>query len=390
MEIPVKNTKNNEKVLCSVEDYDKLMKYTWSVNSDTYCVTRIDGKTVRLHRFILEADKQKMVDHINSNRLDNRRENLRITDSQGNGENKQKRKGTSSRYVGVSKIKSNSKFKSKIRFKGKEIHLGTFDLEESAAEAYDLYIVKHSSPSNYKLNFPEKIEDYKKRDTDKTEYIGVFKKDEKFISNMSHKMFETSYEAALFRDKYIIDNKITKHILNFSDENRNIDLNIKTVFTNYEQDANIILLNIKNSVKSVVLINKSDYDKIKFLNFWIHRGRVVSKKGFIHRLIMEITDPDIYIDHKDGNPLNNTRENLRISNPLNNSRNRKKQIKKSSSKFIGVIFEKSRNKWRANIFNNGKSIMVGRYTSEIEAATKRDEYILSNFPESHFRLNLKT
>lgn len=55
----------------------------------------------------------------------------------------------------------------------------------------------------------------------------------------------------------------------------------------------------------------------------------------IHRLIMGVTDPKIIIDHKDGNPLNNQRSNLRLATPSQNQANRIK-AKNKTSLFLGV------------------------------------------------------
>lgn len=42
----------------------------------------------------------------------------------------------------------------------------------------------------------------------------------------------------------------------------------------------------------------------------------------MHRFIMDVTDPDLIVDHKDRNRLNNTRENLRVINYIENANNR--------------------------------------------------------------------
>jgi hypothetical protein len=75
-----------------------------------------------------------VVDHIDNNPINNRLDNLQIIT---NRENLSKdKKGGSSKYVGVSWAKANSKWKSAIRYKDKRIYLGYYTTEEEAHEAY--------------------------------------------------------------------------------------------------------------------------------------------------------------------------------------------------------------------------------------------------------------
>lgn len=91
---------------------------------------------VYMHRMIMGAEKGKgEVDHINGNRLDNRKENLRFVGREQNLQNKPKKKGCHSQYVGVSK--KEGRWIAYIGFQGKLQHLGYFDKEVEAASAYN-------------------------------------------------------------------------------------------------------------------------------------------------------------------------------------------------------------------------------------------------------------
>jgi hypothetical protein len=80
-----------------------------------------------------------------------------------------------------------------------------------------------------------------------------------------------------------------------------------------------------------------------------------------------LKDRNILVDHIDRNPLNNQKNNLRISNKSTNGMNRLKPIHNTSG-YKGVSFRKERNKFRAYITLNQKTINLGHYKTAIEAA----------------------
>lgn len=120
------------------DDYEMLSKLKWQYNSSGYAIRNINlgggkYKSLVMHRVIFPTEPGFDVDHINGDRVDNRKENLRVATRSQNIRNMKKRDGTSSQYKGVSFNKRSGKWKSYINGK----YLGLFDHEEDAAKVYN-------------------------------------------------------------------------------------------------------------------------------------------------------------------------------------------------------------------------------------------------------------
>lgn len=99
------------------------------------------GVRLLVHRlvaqaFILNKEGKPYVDHIDGDKLNNNRRNLRWATTHENGRNAKMRSDNTSGYKGVSYHKSNGKWRSRINDCGKNRHLGYFDTAEEAAAAY--------------------------------------------------------------------------------------------------------------------------------------------------------------------------------------------------------------------------------------------------------------
>ena len=93
-------------------------------------------KRTRLHRFLLGLDPGNPLqgDHINRDRLDNRRSNLRAVTQSLNTQNRAAKPGAASPFKGVSPVPS-GRWKATGRKDNRQIHIGTYDSEVGAAEA---------------------------------------------------------------------------------------------------------------------------------------------------------------------------------------------------------------------------------------------------------------
>lgn len=107
--------------------------------------------------------------------------------------------------------------------------------------------------------------------------------------------------------------------------------------------------------------------------FSAHRARVGGGKlVLMHREIMKAPDERyVWVDHINGNSLDNRRGNLRIATPAENSWNTKLRVT-SRSGFKGVLWSKGRKKWIASIQCNGFQVELGGFDTAEKAAAVYD------------------
>jgi len=127
-------------------DFEWLMQWKWCARIDRKKVyasrnakdENMKWRTLPMHRFIMGVTDPKIeVDHKFGNGLDNQRKNLRICTKAQNQMNSGGWSKSVSKYKGVCWSRIGNKWVASIRFKGKSEHLGLFDSEILAAEAYD-------------------------------------------------------------------------------------------------------------------------------------------------------------------------------------------------------------------------------------------------------------
>lgn len=122
------------------EDFEELSKHNWAVG-DGYAIRsiRIAGKsyTLSMHRYLLPPPDGMFIDHINRNKLDNRRNNLRICTKSQNNTNREAPANNTSGYKGVSFHRRDKLWRARLFFKRKEIFVRYFKVKEDAARAYN-------------------------------------------------------------------------------------------------------------------------------------------------------------------------------------------------------------------------------------------------------------
>ena len=157
-------------------------------------------------------------------------------------------------------------------------------------------------------------------------------------------------------------------------------------FPNYKINENGVVKNVKtNKIMKQTLGTYNYY----FLN--LSNETIKAKSHQIHRLVGLIFIPNdnenyTMIDHIDNNKHNNNVNNLRWVNSQLNNRNKTKIINTCSSNYYGVYYDKARVKWASKISINNRTISMGRYNTEREAAVARDQYIIDNNLQN-FKMN---
>jgi hypothetical protein len=121
---------------------------------------------------------------------------------------------------------------------------------------------------------------------------------------------------------------------------------------------------VSKGSKKVLYANRGVWDKV--------RRKVKNWK--MHRVILCLTDPKVLVDHIDHNGLNNQRSNLREVTVAQNNKNRR-SCKNSTSKYTGVSIAERKGSsgtihkyWVATIGSNNKTIYLGTFKNEKEAA----------------------
>lgn len=124
------------------DDYEELSKYKWRITSNGYALHTgprdkdRKRKTFLMHRLIMDTPLGLCTDHKNGNKLDNRKENLRICTYSQNNYNIPKKKDNISGCKGVGFHTKSGKYRSRIVVNKKAIHLGLFTKIEDAYNAY--------------------------------------------------------------------------------------------------------------------------------------------------------------------------------------------------------------------------------------------------------------
>jgi len=179
----------------------------------------------------------------------------------------------------------------------------------------------------------------------------------------------------------VIGNLCRKHYLQVYRYGRTFN---RTIYDPNEISVNgeecfIHLYDTKGNLIAKSLIDIDDIEKIRNIKWYTKRGYVrgtyQSKKIFLHRFLLNVPD-DKFVDHINGDPLDNRKVNLRICSHKENIRNMRKQDKK-----IKGVFITPSGKWAARICVDYKDVWLGSFDTREEAEKNRLDAELKYFKE---------
>lgn len=134
-----------------LEDVD-LNAFNWRLSSNGYAMrgpnlSKTQPKAVYVHRIVMERklgrplSDGEFVDHIDGTKTNNRRSNLRVATKSQNGMNRGSDANTSSRYVGVGRVKGHNLWQCYISVDGKRFPITKRSSEDEAAWMYDQWAI---------------------------------------------------------------------------------------------------------------------------------------------------------------------------------------------------------------------------------------------------------
>jgi hypothetical protein len=359
--------------LADKEDEEKLSLIAWSIQTKGYVggiirTNETEPVHVLIHRYILNTIEGILIDHINNNRLDNRKLNLREVTPSENNHSRTKKPNCTSQYYGVSYNDRHKKPWTAYCMR----NLGDFHCEEWAAYCHDQEAIKIFKDKARLNNIP-KPDGYipwePRKTAENVEINGVKAKGLTFFPNKQkpYRILLTINEKVYTKTFKNIEEAKTEYL------KLKVLQNIPKPPPKIPRNSNgIAILPCLNT--SGVLVDDDTFLKYYSISCYLSATsypglRFNGKQRLLHSLVIH-AKPGELVDHIDRNPLNAQLSNLRIVPSSVNAHNRTKS-KNSGAKFMGVY--KHKDKYMTKIVKDGIPYHGGMYKDENVAAWCADQ-----------------
>ena len=319
MEIPLTR---GQVAIIDAEDWHLVKDYKWcaqwSQSKKGYYATSSKRtasgryKTVWMHRLIMKAKGEVVVDHIDGHGLNNVKDNLRMVGHRENAINRRLRSDSTSKVPGVSFDKESKKWKVHIVINKKQVTIGRFKDYDDAVAA------RKAAEDEHYGEFARRTEPVPE------EYVAPPERRDHSPALWYMFGYGEVYCVPLTKDKY-------------------------------------------------AMIDVCDYDKVKDYKWFVtaqgYAGTNINGNGvLLHRHIMNPNDGE-QVDHINGDPIDNRSSNLRCVTPQQNSWNTRAKCT-SSSGHKGVW--KINSRWEVSMHIEGKKTYLGRFSTLEEALEVRN------------------
>jgi len=409
--IPIRNKSGQiiAKTLIDKEDWNKVKGHPihqqagprQKKQGKTYAVIRIGSIRMQLSYYLHGPPPENLVkDHIDGNTLNNRKRNLRNCTKSANAQNRPKLKHCSSKYIGVSWAKDRQKWVVQAAVNGKYSKIGTSIDPLRCAKQYDQFVLGHYGPNaktNQVLSEDEiqlALQDFPKSDLAKLRSsrqlpVGVrMLPSSRFITTWTDehrkrvsKTFDTAEDA---EQKYLLEKENLKR--------RRLDEVYSQGIRRNAEGTAIIMTNQTRGVQREVQVSDCHWHEISKHSWaWTQEsdgyptGKVDGQCISLHKFVWKLAHPgveippDHQIDHIHQTISDCKAESLRLANKVSQAQNKRKR-KGTTSKYVGVSFDREASKWRAALTLEGKLVGYGYFLEEDDAArhynTLLDEYLL--------------
>lgn len=368
--------------------YDEINKHRWYLDRK-YARCAFQNKSIFMHHMVHGPPPENLyIDHKNGNKLDNRESNLHPVTYSQNSQNRSRsnNKEYASKYIGLSK--ESGKWRVQVRYNYEYINLGSFESEVEAAKQYDIYVllkigqyaktnglISYEEAVNLNINPDDLVKSRKGKELPKG--ISYNKKKNRYKVSVV-------YQGELYEDHF---KNLEPAMLQLEEYLNHIeDLKAKEKEEHYSQDierdqnGNAILLIKNGEVSDEVIVDDDKWHELSSYSWSMSSDReyykaiINGKFTCLHRYVLLGEEAFLKkgrVDHADRNKKNNKVSNLRLVSAKLNAHNVSKR-KSTSSKYIGVCFDKRTNAYKGYIKCDAVTHHCGYHKTEKEAARARN------------------